>query len=69
MPSEPIEPGAGGTLDDTDAVAAGLLRGLMRATNLSLAEVARLAGLPLLVVAEWSTGRNQPSLGALIRVV
>lgn len=68
-PTVPSGPQPDGALEDTAGAAADVLRDLMRSTGLSLAEVARLAGLPLLVMAEWTAGRRQPTLGELIRVV
>ncbi len=55
--------------DTTDLVAARLLRQLRSDLHLTQAQVADMAGLPRSVVGEYETGRRQPSLGALIRVV
>jgi transcriptional regulator with XRE-family HTH domain len=55
--------------DNTDAVAGRLVRVLMRQTGLSLAETAARAGLPVSLVAAWADGIEQPTLGALIRLV
>jgi transcriptional regulator with XRE-family HTH domain len=55
--------------DTTDQVAGRLIRVLMRQTGLSLAETAERARLPVPLVADWETGAQQPSLGALIRLI
>ncbi len=55
--------------DTTDLVAARLLRQLRSDLHLTQAQVADMTGLPRSVVGEYETGRRQPSLGALIRVV
>lgn len=55
--------------DTTDLVAARLLRQLRNDLRLTQAQVAERAHLPRSVVGEYETGRRQPSLGALIRIV
>jgi len=55
--------------DPTDMVAAGLLRQLRTDLGYTQQRMAAAVGLPQSTVSEYETGRRQPTLGTLIRVV
>lgn len=54
--------------DNTDLVAAGLIRGFRRKMGWTQEEMSRVTGLPQSLLNAYETGSRQPSVGALIRL-
>jgi transcriptional regulator with XRE-family HTH domain len=53
---------------NVDRVACELIAGILRASGLSQAELARRAGMQSSVLSAYAHGRRQPSVGAMARI-